>query len=182
MKKMKKMLVALLTLFLVCIPFSQASTKVEAAGIPALYYRAHVEGVGWQRYVKDGNVAGTVDKGQYISGLSITTTILPVPGDVTYKAYVENIGWQNLKAANQIAGKPEQKLRIEAFQVKLTGEIRTKYDIYYRTYVQNYGWLGWTKNGSTAGSAGQSLRMEAFEVKLVKKGDPAPEVGKAFIG
>lgn len=182
MKKMKKILIATLTLFLVCIPFSQVATKVEAAGAPRVFYQVSIQKQGWQGYVENGQTAGTTGKRLSIEAVRLTLTTPPVPGDLSYVSLVENRGWLNKKASNQMSGTEGKGLRMEAIKINITGELRNHYDVYYRTHVQNYGWLAWAKNGESAGSAGKSLRMEALEVKLVKKGDPTPETGRAFIG
>lgn len=65
-------------------------------------------------------------------------------------------------------------MRLEAIQIKLTGEMANKYDIYYRVHAQNFGWMGWAKNGESAGTAGYSYRLEGIQIKLVKKGGAAP--------
>ena len=65
-------------------------------------------------------------------------------------------------------------MRLEAIQIKLTGEMANKYDIYYRVHAQNFGWMGWAKNGESAGTAGYSYRLEGIQIKLVKKGAAAP--------
>jgi uncharacterized protein YjdB len=65
-------------------------------------------------------------------------------------------------------------LRLEAIQIKLTGDMAKNYDVYYRVHAQNFGWMGWAKNGASAGTAGYSYRLEAIQIKLVKKGGAAP--------
>ena len=81
-----------------------------------------------------------------------------------------------------MSGTTGQKKRMEAIQIKLTGEMAKKYDVYYKVHSQNYGWLGWAKNGERAGTEGLALRMEGIQVQLVEKGTKAPEGSqKAFI-
>ena len=65
-------------------------------------------------------------------------------------------------------------MRLEAIQIKLTGDMAKNYDVYYRVHAQNFGWMGWAKNGASAGTAGYSYRLEAIQIKLVKKGGAAP--------
>lgn len=40
--------------------------------------------------------------------------------------------------------------RLEAIEIKLTGDLETKYDVYYRVHAQTYGWMNWAKNGEPA--------------------------------
>jgi len=80
---------------------------------------------------------------------------------------VQNKGWMNYRSG--MAGTTGQSLRMEAVQIKLTGNLEKNYDVVYRAHVQNIGWQPWTVNGGTAGTTGRSLRVEAVEIKLVKK-------------
>ena len=81
-----------------------------------------------------------------------------------------------------MSGTSGQSKRLEAIQIKLTGEIANKYDIYYRVHVQEFGWLDWAKNGASAGSAGYSYRLEAIEIKLiVKNGIPPGLTTRPFV-
>lgn len=70
-------------------------------------------------------------------------------------------------------------MRLEAIQVKLTGNVAKNYDVYYCVHAQNFDWLGWAKNGEKAGTAGYGYRLEAIKIMLVPKGGDAPDkVGK----
>ena len=82
---------------------------------------------------------------------------------------LEDIGWQSWQSNGAISGTVGQSKRLEAIQIRLTGEMANKYDIYYRAHVEDYGWLGWAKNGASAGTIGLSKRLEAIEIKLVEK-------------
>ena len=59
--------------------------------------------------------------------------------------------------------------RLEAMQIRLTGEMANHYDVYYRVHAQNFGWLGWAKNGEESGTAGYGYRLEAMQIVLVDK-------------
>ena len=73
-----------------------------------------------------------------------------------------------------MSGTSGQAKRLEAIQIRLTGELAQLYDVYYRVHAQSYGWLGWAKNGGNAGTAGYAKRLEGIEIRLVEKGGPAP--------
>lgn len=74
-----------------------------------------------------------------------------------------------------MSGTTGQSKRLEAIQIKLTGQVANEYDVYYRVHCQNFGWLGWAKNGESSGSEGYSRRLEATQICLVPKGQNAPE-------
>lgn len=73
-----------------------------------------------------------------------------------------------------MSGTTGQSKRLEAIQIKLTGQVANEYDVYYRVHCQNFGWLGWAKNGESSGSEGYSRRLEAIQICLVPKGQKAP--------
>ncbi len=142
---------------------------------PSIAYETHVQNIGWQPAVKDGDPSGTSGQSLRMEALKIhLENTADLTGTVEYRAHVENIGWQNWVSQGSTAGTSGQALRVEAIQIRLTGELAEKYDVYYTTHVQNIGWLDWAKNGEKSGSSGKSYRMEALRICLVKKGEAAP--------
>jgi uncharacterized protein YjdB len=87
---------------------------------------------------------------------------------------VQNVGWQDWVRDDAMSGTSGQSLRLEAIQIKLEGDVATKYDVYYRVHAENVGWLAWAKNEESAGTAGHSLRLEAIQICLMKKGFVPP--------
>ena len=87
---------------------------------------------------------------------------------------MQTYGWQNWVSEGALAGTEGESKRLEALEIKLTGEMEQKYDIYYRAHVQSYGWLDWAKNGEAAGTEGLGKRLEAVQIVLVEKGAKAP--------
>lgn len=143
--------------------------------VPSVTYTTHVQRIGWQDPVRDGQMAGTSGQSLRMEGIIINLENVPEgKGSIEYCAHVQRIGWQPYVNAGEMAGTSGRSLRVEAFKLRLTGELAESYDIYYRTHIQSYGWLGWAKNGAGSGSMGQSKRMEAVEIRIVKKGEAAP--------
>ena len=149
----------------------------EADSAPGIQYEAHVQDIGWQGAVADGDVAGTVKQSRQLEALAISLS--GIGGNVNYRVHVQDIGWQNQTANGNIAGTTGKKLRIEAVQIWLDGEAAEQYDVYYTVHIQDYGWLKWTKgsqdDSGISGSTGMGLRAEAIRILLVKKGEAAPE-------
>lgn len=141
---------------------------------PNIYYKTHVQDIGWQDYVKNGELSGTVGKEKRLEGISIY--IDPEHyGSVLYRTQVQNLGWEDAWASfGGVSGTQGKSLRLEGIQIKLQGEIADNWNVYYRVQIQDYGWLDWAKNGESAGSEGLSKRLEGIEIKLVKNGEPAP--------
>lgn len=149
-----------------------ARPSASSATTASVSYRAHVQNIGWQRYVSDGETAGTTGRGLRVEALSLG--VAGVSGGIRYRAHVQDIGWQGWHADGEDCGTTGRGLRVEALQVELTGAASASYDVYYRTHVQNVGWTSWSKNGATSGTTSRGLRVEAVQVLLVKHGQAIP--------
>ncbi len=139
-----------------------------------VYYEAHVQDIGWQNGVENGEIAGTTGQGKAIEGIKIQITNGNKVGEIKYQAHVSGIGWQREASSWELAGTTGQGRSIEAIKMYLTEELEKEYDIYYRAHSQNIGWLDWAKNGEPAGTSSIGWNMESIQIKLVKKGEPAP--------
>ena len=137
-------------------------------------YQTHVQGIGWQDYVFDGQSAGTTGLSYRLEGIILSLFNQKYAGGLQYQTHIEGIGWQNEVNTGQMSGTSGRALRLEAIRIKLTGEMANKYDIYYRVHAQGFGWMGWAKNGDSSGTAGYAYRLEALETVLVPKGGAAP--------
>lgn len=153
-----------------------ATCKVNVTKqIPTIEYQTHVEDIGWQKYVKEGNVAGTSGQSKRLEAIKIKlNNNSSYKGTLQYRTHIQDIGWQEWKTNDQISGTNGQSKRLEAIQIKLTDELEGSYDIYYRVHAEDYGWLDWAKNGESSGTEGLSKRLEAIEIKMIDKGAEAP--------
>lgn len=144
--------------------------------LPGVIYETHVQEIGWQGEVTDGETAGTVKKSLRMEALKVRLT--GIDGSIRYRAHVADIGWQSYAADGGMAGTTAQKRQIEAVQMYLDGPAAEQYDIYYTVHIQDYGWLKWTKgaqdDSGISGSTGMGLRAEAIRIRLVPKGGEAP--------
>jgi len=158
-------------------PGSTATPYMDGALIRSethINYQSHVQNIGWQSWVADGNVSGTTGEGKRVEAVVANLTTPYGRDTVSYQAHVQNIGWQGWRASGQEAGTTGQALRVEALQFTLNGATGSVFDIYYRVHVQNLGWMGWAKNGEYAGTSQGGLRVEAYQMVLVPKGGAAP--------
>ena len=142
---------------------------------PKILHNGYVQGWGWDpQWNGWPSLSGLTGHGRRLEAFKAM-----VDDDsgtsIQYRAHVQNLGWQNWKKDGQTAGIPKGGLRVEAFQVKLSGGKAEYYDVYYCAHVQNIGWTGWAKNGEPVGTAGYGYRIEALRIMPVKKGKPAPE-------
>lgn len=133
-------------------------------------YCTHVQNVGWQDWVYDGEMAGTEGQSLRLEGMMIKIQS-DLDLGVRYKTHVQNIGWQDWVYDGEMSGTSGQALRLEGMMIELTGSDAADYDIYYRVHVQDIGWMPWVKNGEMAGTEGQSKRLEGMQIKIVPKGE-----------
>gem|GEM_PF-3219639 len=150
-----------------------------------VYYRAHVQNIGWQNYdgkqwlAADGtSEAGTDGKSLRMEAIEIA---VPQGYGLTGHAHVQNIGNLDAQKLRTVTLKDEKgndaaydvyflgttgkSLRVEAIQVDITKDgAASDFDLNYETHVQNIGWMGMVPGGELAGTQGQGLRMEALRM------------------
>lgn len=135
-------------------------------------YKSHVQDVGWQSDVTNGNVSGTTGLSKRLEAFIINLD--SKIGNIECSTYVEKRGWQASVNAGNVCGTTGQSKKLEAIKITLTSNLATYYDIYYRTHISNIGWLDWAKNGEKSGSVGNGTGIESIQIKLVPKGSSAP--------
>ena len=129
-------------------------------------YQAHVQNIGWQNFVSDGNEAGTDGKSLRVEALKIKLVNAPEGAIIKYQAHVQKLGWQNWVNSGQEAGTDGKSLRVEAVKISLVN--MPGYCVQYQAHVQNIGWQAWVSDGKEAGTDGKSLRVEAIRIRIVK--------------
>lgn len=146
--------------------------------LPSLSVRAHVQDYGWFTWTDAGKTIGTTGESKQLEALQIklkypenTPDKNKYSGDIEYRVHVKNIGWMSWQRGGSIAGTTGQAKRIEAVQIRFTGELSKVCDVYYRIHSADFGWLGWTKNSGYAGTEELSRQAEALELAVVKKND-----------
>lgn len=155
-------------------PTSNAFREKES--VPTVSYRTHVQTFGWQNFVQNGVMSGTVGQAKRLEGIEINLSGLSgVAGNVEYRTHIQTYGWEApWKRNGEMSGTSGEAKRLEAIQIRLTGQLAEEYDIYYRVHAQTFGWMGWAKNGEQAGTAGYAYRLEGIQIVLVEKGGTAP--------
>ena len=133
---------------------------------PSISYTTHIQDIGWQNQVKDGEMAGTEGQAKRLEAIKITLKDLSGV-KIKYQTHIEDIGWQNWKYNGELTGTESQSKRLEAIKIEL--EYSEEYSIMYRVHIQDIGWQEWKYDGEVAGTEGQSKRVEAIEIKLVDK-------------
>ena len=148
----------------------------------SIEYTTHVQNIGWQKYVSNGEMAGTQGKAYRLEGIKIRLADQEYAGNIEYRTHIQYIGWEKeFKKNDEMSGTEGKAYRLEAIEIKLTGDIADHYDVYYRVHAENFGWLGWARNGEQSGTAGYAYRLEGIEIKLVKKTETLTAYGKGII-
>jgi len=163
-------------------------------------YDIDADGKHWK---ENGETAGSEGASRRLEGIRIKLTgVDPSYGGIEYRTHIQTIGWagwavlkkgaswendrgnrskydidvdgNHWKKNGETAGSEGASRRLEAIQIRLTGEIAKDYDVYYRVHAQNFGWLDWARNGEVSGTSGLSSRLEGIQIVLRKKGEPIP--------
>ncbi len=138
----------------------------NAANNHGLYYRTHVQDLGWLDPVHDGQVSGTTGYGKQVEALKIDTRKLPGV-TLNVKAHIQDIGWKLYKDIRHdtVIGTVGKNKRIEAIEIEASGLPAGK-KLLYRTHSANVGWTGWIEAGFTTGSVGMKRAIEAIQIKI----------------
>ncbi|MCF0143314.1 MAG: hypothetical protein HUJ75_08050, partial [Parasporobacterium sp.] len=141
-----------------------------------VYYRVHVQTVGWLDWAKNGEKAGSagfsyrlegieiqlVEKGGAAPGSTSNPYVHPM---VKYRTHVQSVGWQDFVGDGAVSGTTGRSLRLEGIEIILP-EADYEGGLQYRTHVQSIGWQDWVNTGEMSGTSGRALRLEAIEIKL----------------
>lgn len=102
---------------------STSANQMEAIKIKTsnydVTYCAHVAYDGWQSWVSDGAVAGTVGQGKSLQAIKIQLQNAPSNMHIKYRVYV-NGAWKSWVSDGAIAGTVGQGLPVKAIQIKIT--------------------------------------------------------------
>lgn len=128
-----------------------------------LYYRSHVQKLGWLEPVHDGMISGTTGNSLRLEGFKIDTrkckyTTLAI--DVV--AHIQGIGQKVFKNINHdtVIGTEGQGKRLEGFMLEVSG-LPEHIHLYTKAHIQGIGWTEWVTEGNWVGTMGDSTRIEA---------------------
>ncbi|MFS0775275.1 PA14 domain-containing protein [Neobacillus sp. 3P2-tot-E-2] len=171
---MRRIVFLLFSLLLVGVGFNLGGSLGQAVEIetPSVHYATHVQDIGWQDPVSDGDISGTEGKAKRLESIKISVGNVQDLG-VKYSTHVQDVGWLNYVSDGRESGTTGKGKRLEAIKIELTGTQAENYDIYYRVHAENYGWMDWVKNGELAGTSGEAKRLEAIEIVIKPKEQPA---------
>jgi len=85
-----------------------------------LTYRAYVQNTGWQEWVDENQVAGSMGQALRMEAFEIKATGTSADNfDIFYRAKVQNTGWTEWVKNGVTAGTIGQSLRLEALQIRV---------------------------------------------------------------
>lgn len=142
------------------------ATNENVVGIK---YKTHVQNIGWQNLIYDGQLSGTEGQALRLEGINISLENTFPGMRIKYQTHVQNEGWKSWVYDGQTSGTVGKSLRLEGIKIALEGA-PLGYHVQYQVHVQDLGWQDWVKDGSLAGTEGKSLRLEAIKIRIVKDG------------
>ncbi len=81
---------------------------------------AHIQNIGWQNPVADGNVAGTTGRMLRIEAVKIELTgDIRNYFDVYYRTHIADVGWMPWTLNGQISGSVGLADRVEAIEIRI---------------------------------------------------------------
>ena len=142
-------------------------SNTSPIGEQLVTYSTHVENIGWQGFVKNGEMSGTEGKALRLEAIKIKLENYP-GASIRYSAHIQDIGWQDWKYNGEMAGTEGRALRLEAIKIEATG-LPEGLEVQYRVHVENIGWQEWKSSGEIAGTSGQRLRIEGIQIRIGEK-------------
>ena len=85
---------------------------------PSICYTTHIQDIGWQNQVKDGEMAGTEGQSKRLEAIQIKLENTQ-DYSIEYRVHVQDIGWQDWVKDGEISGTEGQSKRLEAIQIRI---------------------------------------------------------------
>ena len=146
-----------------------------------IQYRSHVQDIGWQDFVSNGQLSGTEGKAKRLEAIEIKLTDeLENNFDVYYRVHVQDFGWLDWAKNGQSAGTEGYSKRLESIEIRLVkkgesapGSTYCSFikkdrvpNVLYKSYVENQGWQDYVQNGQLSGTEGKALKIEELQINL----------------
>lgn len=142
----------------------------------SISYRSHVQDIGWQNWVRDGQLSGTTGQSKRVEAVQMKLNNSS-QYSIRYRVHVQDIGWTDWYYDGDTAGTEGRSLRIEAIQIQIVKKEGLNQDslINYKGHVENIGNVAYVPNGAILGTTGRSLRLEGVSIVINK--ELLPNVG-----
>lgn len=187
-EKVKRIVILLMvTLFLIpLIPVKkvQAAPVYQGDHTTNVWYKAHVQDIGWQLDTTNGSTAGTVGQVKQMEAIEIDVSDA-APFWIEYTSLSQGeSNWRGPFKNGQTAGTVGENRGMVnlcvAIKDKATGKDSTSYDVWYRVHVRDYGWRNWVKDGYIPNSDISKV-IEAVQIQIRPKGQGPIENNSALL-
>ncbi|MBR3157747.1 MAG: hypothetical protein IKF14_01465 [Atopobiaceae bacterium] len=148
----------------------------------SVYYRAHVQGIGWQDEVKNGAMAGTSGESRRVEAITMRLGgEAEKHYDVWYRLHVQRFGWLGWAKNGGCAGTAGFALRAESVQVQVRPKGSTQpssddssWDVPYvaapklsvSARLSGGRWLSAKSSGQTVGSTKKGKAVEQLRMSV----------------
>ena len=152
----------------------------------SIEYRAHIQGIGWQSWKKDGSFAGTTGQSKRVEAAEFKLSgDLSEKYDIYYRAHVSGIGWMAwAKNGESAVGSVGCSIPAEAIEVALVPKGSTDApstnglalldtsafpSLNCGSQSSGWGW-GYTDDGNVAGTVGQGRPLAGMSLSASSSG------------
>jgi len=149
----------------------------ELADVFNIYYRVHVQDIGWLGWTSNGKPAGTTGFFRQIEAIEIKmqpkdqsdvvisdNSFRESTNEILYSSHVSDVGWTSYVKNGDTSGTTGKSRRVEAYKIKLNSRLGGS--VSYKSYIAKRGWSSETSNDASSGTTGLSRSLEAIQVKL----------------
>ncbi len=119
--------------------------------------------------VQDGKGSGTKNQNRRMEALEVKVESDTYAGNIEICGHVEKIGWQPCVDSSKFIGTVGQSKGLQAFTIKLTGELADHYTVEYQSNVMGVGWQDYVSDGAVSGTVGQGRNIEGVRIVLKEK-------------
>ncbi len=156
--------------------------KQESNLSGSIFYEAHVQDIGWQGEVSDGQIAGTTGKNKKIEAIKIRLSEqLDAQYNIYYRVHSARFGWLDWTKNGEVAGTVGYNAGVEAIEIKLYGkgdvsapacsgrsylsadQIGT---LTFKTNVEGLGWQDAKENGEITGTTGANKAIRQLSMNI----------------
>ncbi|MCH4278676.1 hypothetical protein LQE94_01290 [Mediterraneibacter sp. NSJ-151] len=148
----------------------------------SIFYEAHVQDIGWQGEVSDGQIAGTTGHNKKIEAIKIRLTEqLEAQYDIYYRVHSARFGWLDWTKNGEVAGTVGYNAGVEAIEIKLYGkgdvsapacsersylsadQIGT---LTFQTSADGSNWQAVKQNGEITGTTGTNTAIRQLSMNV----------------
>ncbi len=142
-----------------------------------IYYRVHVQDIGWMSWTLNGKSAGTVGYFKSVEAIEIKllekgnnditvsdSSFMESENNILYSSHISDIGWTNYVKNGDISGTIGKSKKLESFKIKIQSKLSGS--VKYKSYIGKRGWSAETGDDVMTGTSGLARNLEAVQIRL----------------